>query len=148
MDLFVSCMADSIDPPCLSESQLAQTYLLEGLGWNIASCWHGFSLGSICFLWMFSLFLLSNWMFPSAPAPGCYPVAVPQRTCSAGACLHEDVSRCSGGTAPEPLASFARMESLLVQTCGCPTGLHCLAVHDDAVHRGSGSRYAGNCLCA
>ena len=68
-------------------------------------CWHGFSLGSICFLWMFSLFLLSNWMFPSAPTRGCYPVAVPERTCSAGACLREGVSRCTGGTAPEPLAS-------------------------------------------
>ena len=105
LDRFVSCVADSIDPPCLSESQLARTYLLEGLGRNIASCWHGFSLGSICFLWMFSLFLLSNWIFPSTPMCGCYPVAVPERTCSAGACLREDVSRCSGGTAPEPLAS-------------------------------------------
>ena len=102
LDLFVSCVAESIGPPCLSESQLARTYLLEGLGWNIASCWHGFSLGSICFLWIFSLFLLSNWMFPSAPARGCYPV--PERTCSAGACFSEGVSWCSGGTAPEPLA--------------------------------------------
>ena len=41
LDLFVSCV-------CLSESQPARTYLLEGLGWNLASCWHGFSLGSMC----------------------------------------------------------------------------------------------------
>ena len=39
-------------------------------------------------------------MFPSAPTRGCYPVAVPERTC-----LREGVFWCSGGTAPEPLAS-------------------------------------------
>ena len=48
LDLFVSCVADSVGPPCLSESQPARTYLLEDLGWNFASCWHGFYPGTMC----------------------------------------------------------------------------------------------------
>ena len=93
LDLSVSCVADSIDSPCLSESQPARTYLLEGLGCNIASCWHGFSLGSICFLWMFSFFPIC--------LIGCFhplPRAVAALSQSAAF-----ARRFSGGVAPEPL---------------------------------------------
>ena len=47
--------------------QPARIYLLEGLGWNIASCWHGFSLDLYVSCGCSRSFLLSNWMFLSAP---------------------------------------------------------------------------------
>ena len=63
----ICIVADSIESPCLSESQPARIYLLEGLEWNIASCCHGFSLDLYVSCGCSRLFLLSNWMFPSAP---------------------------------------------------------------------------------